>query len=71
MRVIEVVGGLYTNVHEQDFKLIEKMLETKRYKLKKDDISERLQVIAQRLVDSHVLDYDGEYYYLREVHIDV
>lgn len=71
MKVIEVTGGLYTMVQQQDFKLIEQMIAKKIKNLKKDELSEKVQVIAQRLVDSHVLDFDGEYYYLREVHIDV
>ena len=71
MKVVEVVGGLYTNISEHDLKLVKKMLETKRYKLKKDDLPEKIQFIAQRLVDSHILDFDGEFYYLREVHLDV
>lgn len=71
MKVVEIVGGLYTNVSDHDFRLVERMLEKKRYKLKKDDLPEKTQFMAQRLVDCHILDFDGEYYYLREVHIDV
>ena len=60
MKVVEVVGGLYTYIQDTDLK-----------KLKKDDLPEKTQVIAQRLVSSHIFDFDGEYYYLREVHLDV
>ena len=71
MKVVEIVGGLYTNVSEHDFKLIQRMLEKKRYKLKSESLPEKTQEMAKRLVDSHVLDSDGEYYYLREVYINV
>jgi len=71
MRVVEVVGGLYTSVQDSDLKLVERMLEKNIKKLKKDDLPEKTQVVAQRLVSSHILDFDGEYYYLREVHLDV
>ena len=71
MKVVEIVGGLYTTIHNQDLKLVEKMLEKNRHKLKRSDLPEKLQVIAERLVDSHIFDFDGEFYYLREVHLDV
>lgn len=69
MRMIEIVGGIYTQLPEREYRFVRKMIEKKVYKIKKEKLSDRAKVIAERLVDLHVLDYDGVYLYLREVYL--
>lgn len=69
MRMVEIVGGLYTQLPETEYRFVKKMIEKSIRKIKKENLSDKAQVIAERLVDLHVLDFDGVYLYLREVHL--
>lgn len=69
MRMVEIVGGLYTQLPETEYRFVSRMKEQNIRKIKKEKLTDRAQVIAERLVDLHVLDFDGVYLYLREVYL--
>lgn len=66
MKMVEVIGGLYINMDNEQYifykKIVSYCRKNKTDYVPLNKLTERQRIVAQRLVDSHVLDRrDGKF----------
>lgn len=64
MKTVELMSGITVMVPRRAYELLEKIKKSKKDKIRRADLSERVQVIADTLVSHHLLNRDDEYYYV-------
>ena len=64
MKTLEIESGFTVMISKRDFEFLSKLKASKKKKFKRDSFSDRATMIANRLVQNHLLNRDEDYFYL-------